>query len=196
MMAPPIEKWSKVEVRAVIRFLHAKGLKPCEIHSEIQAIYGENVLGHSQVYHWCTLFKDGHTDLEDKLGRGHPFSSKTKETVDRVDELIQSDRRLKVREIAESLDLSKSSIHRIVFDELGYRKVCARWVPKQLTADHKTNRVDACQNLLRRCRDRAQRDVLPNAAGDLQEPADDFLGHIVTGDETWLHHSTPETKRD
>lgn len=48
-----------------------------------------------------------------------------------------------------------------------------------LTEDHKQARVSACQQLLDRF----------NAEGEM------FLERIVTGDETWVHHYTPETKR-
>ena len=48
-MATLLENWSRVEVRSVIRFLTAKGLKPIEIHAEIKSAYGEKVMAKSQV---------------------------------------------------------------------------------------------------------------------------------------------------
>ena len=192
-MATPLESWSKVEVRSVIRFLTAKGLKPTEIHNEIKSVYGEKVMGKSQVYEWCSKFKAGHIDVGDNVHPGPRFSAKTEDNKGRVNELIQTDRRLKIREISESLDISKSTVHRIVFDELHYRKVSARWVPKELTADHKTQRVETCETLLNRCRTVTG---AMNASGDLQQYDEAFLRSIITGDETWIHHITPETKRD
>ncbi|GFO07308.1 histone-lysine N-methyltransferase SETMAR [Plakobranchus ocellatus] len=44
-----------------------------------------------------------------------------------------------------------SSVHEIVHDTLGYRKVSARWVRKMLTKDHKLQRVEISQRLLQRC---------------------------------------------
>jgi len=55
----------------------------------------------------------------------------------------------------------------------------ARWVPRQLTAELKERRVDACQELLKR----------------FEVKRDGFLGRIVTGDETWVHYHQPETKK-
>ena len=185
--------WSKVEVRSVIRFLTAKGLKPTEIHNEIKSVYGEKVMGKSQVYEWCSKFKAGHIDVGDNVHPGPRFSAKTEDNKGRVNELIQTDRRLKIREISESLDISKSTVHRIVFDELHYRKVSARWVPKELTADHKTQRVETCETLLNRCRTVTG---AMNASGDLQQYDEAFLRSIITGDETWIHPITPEKKRD
>jgi hypothetical protein len=48
------------------------------------------------------------------------------------------------------LDLSKTSVYRIVHDTLGYREVSARWVPKDLTEHHKAQRMGvSLNNLLR-----------------------------------------------
>ncbi|GFR95029.1 sorting nexin-13 [Elysia marginata] len=86
---------------------------------------------------------------------------------------------------------------RIVFDELGYRKVSARWVPEQLTDNHKEQRLDICRELLRRSKSsRRVHGHTANASGDLLGYDVTFLDSIVTGDETWLHHCTPETKQD
>ena len=129
------ETWSKEEIRAVIRFLNAKSLNPTEIHKELQSVFEH--ISRTQVYHWCNLFEAGHSDLTDREGRGRSTTAKSEDNVKRVDELIRQDRRLKLHEIASSLEISETSAHRI-----GYRKVSARWVPKQLTDNHKEQRLD------------------------------------------------------
>ena len=58
------------------------------------------------------------------------------------------------------------------------RKVCAKCVPKVLSDVQKTNRVLACQEILKR------------VCGD---PG--FLDKVITGDETWMFEYDPETKR-
>ena len=127
----------------------------------------------------------------------HSITATSEDNVKRVDELIRQDRRLKLHEIASSLEISETSAHRIVFDELGYRKVSARWVPKQLTDNHKEQRLDICRELLRRSKSsRRVHGHTANAGGDFLGYDVTFLASIVTGDETWLHHCTPETKQD
>ncbi|GFR77837.1 histone-lysine N-methyltransferase SETMAR [Elysia marginata] len=107
-------------------------------------------------------------------GRGHSITATSEDNVKRVDELIRQDRRLKLHEIASSLEISENSAHRIVFDELGYRKVSARWVSKQLTDNHKEQRLDICRVLLRRSKSsRRVHGHTANAGGD-------FLGYDVT----------------
>jgi hypothetical protein len=42
---------------------------------------------------------------------------------------------MKVREIAETLGISKERVGYILHGELYMKKLCARWVPRLLTAD-------------------------------------------------------------
>jgi len=60
-----------------------------------------------------------------------------------------------------------------------FSKVCARWVPKELTEEHNRKRLDICSRHLARYR----------------EERDNFLQQIVTGDETRIHNYEPESKR-
>ena len=73
----------------------------------------------------------------------------TEDNIAAVENMIQENRRITVKEVASLLDISVGSAHHIIHDELKLRKVCARWVPKQLTPEMKERCVDACQGLLR-----------------------------------------------
>jgi hypothetical protein len=48
------------------------------------------------------------------------------------------DGRMKVREIAETIGTSKKRVEYIFREELDMKKLCARRVPRLLTADQKT----------------------------------------------------------
>ena len=48
--------WKQEEVRSVIWYLWAKGTAPIEIHREIQAVYGSNVITVQHVRKWCWEF--------------------------------------------------------------------------------------------------------------------------------------------
>jgi hypothetical protein len=41
-------------------------------------------------------------------------------------------------------------MHEAVTEKLGFRKLCARWMPKILTNDHKTKRMGSALKLLTR----------------------------------------------
>jgi histone-lysine N-methyltransferase SETMAR len=89
------------------------------------------------------------------------------------------DRRIKVREIAVAMGISAGSVETILHDKLGLSKVCARWVPRMLSAVQHADRVDISRT-----------NLIP-FNGD---PGDFYL-RVVTGDETWLHHYDQETKQ-
>ena len=74
-------------------------------------------------------------------------------------------------EMVSELEISHGSAHHIIHNVLGFRKVSARWVPRQLTPELKEWRVDACEELLRH----------------YETEGDTFLQRVVTGDESWVH---------
>ena len=53
-----------------------------------------------------------------------------------MDEIIQEDRRVTVDTIARTLGMGHNAVQEMI-ESLGYRKVCARWVLRLLTEDHK-----------------------------------------------------------
>ena len=55
--------------------------------------------------------------------------------------MVLDDRRIKVREIAETIGISKERVGYILHEELDMKKLCARWVPRLLTADQKCTRM-------------------------------------------------------
>ena len=81
-------------------------------------------------------FDSGGTNLEDEHRSGRPVTESTKTTRDRIENIILTNHRIKIREIADELALTKSVVGRIVQNELKFRKFYARWVPKELTSEH------------------------------------------------------------
>ena len=110
---------------------------------------------------------------------GRPSTSTTDEKLEEARAIILADRRVTIEEIALQLGISQGTAYSLVHDILGFHKVAARWVPRHLTEEHKRNRQHICSSLLERY----------NREGD------NFLNRIITGDETWVHHYEPETKR-
>ena len=58
------------------------------------------------------------------------------------------DHRLKVREKAETVSISKDCVGRILHGILGMRKLLARWVPRLLTLDNKRNHETTSEQCL------------------------------------------------
>lgn len=176
-MELPLASPASCELRSVIRFLAAKEKSAKEIHEELCQVYGEEYMSSGMVRRWVRDFKNGRTDVHDEARAGRP--SVSDETIANVEAAMLEDRRVTVRELCEKIpEVSKTTIDKILTEHLGYSKVCARWVPKMLTADHQRQRVEAAQEFLA-------------FHGTTEE---EFLDSIVTGDETWVHYTTPETK--
>jgi hypothetical protein len=96
-----------------------------------------------------------------------------------VKELIRTDGRITIRSVATALGWSYGLTYSIMYDYLKFRKVCARWVPRELKDREKMNRTGvSLQRLLWHA-----------------DEGEDKLNRIVTGDKSCVRHYQPETKR-
>jgi DNA-binding Xre family transcriptional regulator len=93
--------------------------------------------------------------------------------------MILDDRRMKVREIAETIGISKEHVGYILHKELNMKKFCPMWVPRLLTADQKRTRMKVSEQCLER----------------LNKNKTDFVHRFITMDETWILRYTPESKQ-
>ncbi|XP_071037147.1 protein GVQW3-like [Parasteatoda tepidariorum] len=103
-------------------FFSAKNVPPVVIHSQLCEAYGEECMSVQHVRKWCREFKNGLTDAHDEQRSGRPSFSD--EAIAKLEEAILKDRRVKVRDLSEMIPVvSKSCIHNILRDRLGYGKV-------------------------------------------------------------------------
>ena len=159
-------------------FFFLQGKVPKEIH----AILIETLVEHAPSYavkSWVAQFKPGDFSNCDAPRTGRPKTVTTPQIIDKIYELILEDRRISAKSIAEQLGISRERVGSTIHEDLGMRKLSAKWVPKCLNADQKRQRCQSSEQLLEFFR----RD--PN----------DFLSRWVTMDETWLYHYDPETKQ-
>ena len=160
---------SKVEYRAVIRYLYLKGKTGNEIYDEFADVYGSSAPSYAQVKFWVGEFKRGRTSLEDEARSRRPLDATDEKICKNVRDLVYSDRRIQVEEIAQPLGISHGSVSTILHACLGMRKLTARWVPKSLRNEQIATRASVCSALLKRFRSK-----------------NDFLLRLVTVDETWV----------
>jgi hypothetical protein len=79
--------------------------------------------------------------------------------------------------IAESLNTPKTVVLRILKENVGKRKLCARFIPHSLTPEQREDQVTSCQ------------DIIAMADADKN-----FFNKIIMGDETWCFAYDPKTK--
>lgn len=147
-----------------------------ETHEMLKLVYGDAAVTRKTVYKWFERFRGGCESVEDERS-GRPSTSKTQENVERVSEIIRSNRQLTIRKISEDLNISYGSVQSILTTDLNMRQVTAKFVPPILTEEQKQQRLSISLELLER------------SASD-----SDFLRYIITGDETWVYGYDPETK--
>jgi len=168
--------------RAVIEVLVLEGERTAAIHNRLKNVYGDNTLDVSNVRRWVRRIKGsdsakGEALLVDQPRSGRPAHAVPDINLKHTDELIKQNRKIRITEINEALDISRGSTDTLV-GNLGYSKVCAKCVPRQLTDTMKQQRVEASTELL-----------------SMHAEDETFLQRITTGDETWVHHYEPESKR-
>jgi len=83
------------------------------------------------------MFKNGCTRVTDAEHSGRPATATTTRNEERTLELIHESRRITVEEDAGRLNVSVGSAYSLIHDSLKFSKVCARWVPKELTEGRK-----------------------------------------------------------
>ena len=80
--------------------------------------------------------------------------------------------------IASQLNMKKDSVWKIITEDLGMWKVCAKMVPRLLNDHQKEHHMQICQDIIERLQN---------------EP--DLLRRVITGDEMWIFEYQLETKR-
>ncbi|XP_065665495.1 protein GVQW3-like [Hydra vulgaris] len=137
----------KIEYRAVIKYLFLKGNTPTQTKDEMDSVYGDSAPSFTTVKIWAAEFKCGQS-LGDDERSGRPKTATTDENIAKVHQVVLDNRRIKVREIAEVMNISKERVCHILHENLDMRKLSARWVPRLLTLDQKRVRMNISNALL------------------------------------------------
>ena len=103
-----------------------------------------------QVKFWAGEFKRSRTSLEDETSSGRQSDVTDEEMCNKVRDLVYSDRRIKMEEIANALHISHGSVSTTLHGRLGMHKLTARWVPKSLSDEQMPTRASVYSALLKR----------------------------------------------
>jgi histone-lysine N-methyltransferase SETMAR len=132
------------------------------------------------VYRWVEQFEAGRVDVADLPRAGRPEGAESKALADRILDLLDEDSRQTIREMADRMNVPKSSVHDCI-SNMGLVKLSARWIPRILTAEMKLQREQTSRSNL----------SLADRLGGWET----FCPRIVTGDETWIPHFNPLSKQ-
>ncbi|KAJ8941855.1 hypothetical protein NQ318_007255 [Aromia moschata] len=115
-----------LEQRVAIKFCVQLEKSAVETIPMLKKAFGVVCLSDRQIFRWHKAFGEGRE--ENRAGR--PSTSSSDDNVKCVHDLLNTDRRLSVRLISETLDITKTIVHEIMSQSLGMRTVCAKPVPK------------------------------------------------------------------
>ena len=155
------------EQRVAIKFCFKAGLSATETLVLVQKAYGNEAVNTSNVFRWYSQFIDGRELVETDKRGCRPKSTRTEVNVPAVADLVKNDSRITSRMIAESLNIPKTVVLQILKEDLGKRKLFARFVPRSLTPEQREDRITSCQ------------DIIVMADADKN-----FFNKIIVGDET------------
>jgi histone-lysine N-methyltransferase SETMAR len=169
---------SREQFRTMILYDWKIGLTYNDSHARLVQAWGDQAPCDTTVLRWFHEFQRNNFSVEDAARPGRPRTSVNEQTIDAVRTIIENDPHSTYKQIEDILGIHSPAIYSIIHDYLKLRKVCARWVPHQLTNDQKQWRIEFCRHSLKRFEEGQSRRVFD----------------IITGDESWFYHYDPETK--
>jgi hypothetical protein len=134
-----------LELRAVIHFLWTKHTPNQAILSELEEVYGKDVISLQVVEKWTAAFDGRGTEFADLPRFGWPRDTGK---VDAFCALIEGEGYLSQKKIAQMLGIHHETVKRILRNDLNMRKVNFKWVPHALNSSQKAVRVPVLRQLL------------------------------------------------
>ena len=128
----------------------------------------------STVYEWFKEFKEGKLILEDKKGRGRKRTVVTAANIEEVKDCFDANRGKTIATISLETGIKKTSVVKIMKEELNVKKLRAIGIPHQLKDQEKFRRMEWCIEMLHR----------------FQQNKQGFADSVYTGDETYLFFET------
>ncbi len=113
----------------------------------LQELFGDSALSYPAVRHWIHQPSEEREALEDRPHSGCPSTSALDRNIELVKRAANKNRKMSIRQIAQEVGVSCGTAQGILLNELGMRKVCARWVPGALAPEQMLEQGHQCQVL-------------------------------------------------
>ncbi|UYV67491.1 hypothetical protein LAZ67_5000890 [Cordylochernes scorpioides] len=110
-----------LEQQYAIKFCVRLGKNATETFQMLQKAFKDDCISRSQSGKWHKVFKEGREEVADEPRSGRPTTARTDENMDRVLEVLRTDRRLSIQQISDTLHMSTFVVNRIVTEDLQMR---------------------------------------------------------------------------
>ena len=97
------------------------------------SVYNDDAPSYYTVAKCLAQFKDAKRGFEDSLRTDCPSTITTYQNIQTVKRMIMHDWQISVRRLVYELSIPTTTVHEIMSNHLGMKKVSTRWVPKLLT---------------------------------------------------------------
>ncbi len=100
---------------------------------------------------WMKQFKEGWLDVHNMPWSGRPSDSMTFFDIEIICNLLEEDRSISILEICshlQLLDCANGSVHKIIYDVLGFCKLWSWWVSRLLANYYKKHHLKASLSFL------------------------------------------------
>ena len=119
-----------------------------QIDKKFLAQYGDNALPKRSVHEWIEKFQGGRKSVKHSQGAEGPSSSTTDDdNSEQAQQMITSRPAHQCWWVSVLFADDHEFAYQTIHDNLGFRIMSARWLPRELTVDHKQRRLGICQLL-------------------------------------------------
>ncbi|XP_017785253.1 PREDICTED: histone-lysine N-methyltransferase SETMAR-like isoform X2 [Nicrophorus vespilloides] len=96
----------KEKIRYILQYHYDQGDKAQQAAKKICDVYGPNTVSNATAKRWFRRFRSGNMDIEDETRSGRPIV----ENVDKIMEIVESDRNASTYSIAQELNISQKTV--------------------------------------------------------------------------------------
>ncbi|UYV68100.1 hypothetical protein LAZ67_5003060 [Cordylochernes scorpioides] len=168
----------KLKQRICIEFCVKLQISATDTFEMLNKAFPNNAPKRTTVFEWHSRFKAGRISIEGDPRQGRQTFQRTDENVQKITDLIKENPRTTLLELEQDTGISKTTIERIVTEDLRLKKTPAKFIPRFLTNEQKLCRLATCEDML-----------------EMTRTDPEWKDKIITGDETWVYGYDPETKR-
>ena len=112
-----------VEQRSAIKFCFENEISVAEMFRVLQKIFGDLTMSQKNVYKGYKDFKEGRERVDHLERPGRPSTLTDEQHVNQSKELVDENRRLTIRDLADTIGISRGSLNTLSKDILGRQLV-------------------------------------------------------------------------
>ena len=105
--------------QCAIKFCLQNEISVAETFRILQMAFSDLTMSQRNVYKWYKNFKVGRERVNDLERPGRPSTSTDEQHIDQIKELVHENRRLTIRDLADTIGISRGSLNTVSEDILG-----------------------------------------------------------------------------